>query len=198
MKKICIGLFCAAFCLTVAFMLPNIGTTYTNVESGGCIADGCHSVDSQHEKHPGDCSVCHDGTPAAGNVAASTCAVAECHGDLCTISNVHDESANCLLCHAECAEGDDDDDDTGDDDDDTGDDDDDDDDTQPCPVANIYGEDSAEADALRDLRDNVLSKSAAGQKIIKIYYKMAPVISAAIDENPELKAMIKANIDAIL
>lgn len=203
MKKIIPGLFCIAFCLAVAFMMPNIGITNPNVDSTGCIADGCHSADTQHTGHAGqECGTCHaGGTGEAGDVAASSCAAAECHVGECEIVNAHDPARNatCLGCHPGCAAGDDDDDDTGDDDDDdTGDDDDDDDDTQPCPLAQIYGEDSAEAEALRDLRDDVLSKSPMGQAMINAYYKAAPAISAALDRNPALKAAIKANLDAIL
>ncbi len=126
MKKFIPLGFCALVCCAVAFMLPNIATTYTDVttsDTGGCIADGCHSATDLHAgSGHGDCTACHDGTPAAGNVAASTCAVAECHVGTCEIVVAHDPAreTSCLVCHPTCAAADDDD-DTGDDDDDSAD-----------------------------------------------------------------------------
>ena len=40
---------------------------------------------------------------------------------------------------------------------------------QPCPIEQIYGEDSKEVKILIYIRDNMLSQSSEGQDIIKLY-----------------------------
>jgi hypothetical protein len=70
--------------------------------------------------------------------------------------------------------------------------------TGPCPSEAIYGEYSEEAELLRDYRDNVLSKTQEGQKLIELYYKMSPGIVAAMEKNEKFREIVKKRIDAIL
>lgn len=72
--------------------------------------------------------------------------------------------------------------------------------TEPggCSAEQIYGEHSEEAELLRNFRDNVLSKSSAGQELIKLYYKWSPVIVVAIENDEEFKEEAKEMIDGIL
>ena len=62
----------------------------------------------------------------------------------------------------------------------------------------IYGEGSDEVAVMRYLRDNVLSKSEAGQEIIKLYYMLNPVIAKAIQSDDEVKEELKEMVDGIL
>ena len=81
------------------------------VDETNCLASGCHVVGSLgaadgslHGEHS-DCAACHDGTPAAGNVFASSCVV--CHpvgnAGACPLVNAHEAAgADCLSCHSTC------------------------------------------------------------------------------------------------
>jgi hypothetical protein len=193
MKKIFPVMLCISFCLAVAFVLPNAGKTNEYV-SGPC--ETCHSSDNQHERHPDlygqqNCTPCHvDGTFVDESVPSSSCIVSACHDTTtCELAVDHDgysdPSCTSSACHIECKE-----------------------DgettttttaaTGPCPAEAIYGEYSEEAELLRDYRDNVLSKTQEGQKLIELYYKMSPGIVAAMEKNEKFREIVKKRIDAIL
>jgi hypothetical protein len=60
------------------------------------------------------------------------------------------------------------------------------------------GEDAEEAELLRHFRDNTLSKTAEGQKLIKLYYQWSPVIVKAMENDEEFKEEVKDMIDEVL
>ena len=67
-----------------------------------------------------------------------------------------------------------------------------------CLLEEIYGEHSEETELLRYFRDNALSKTPAGQELIRLYYQWSPLIVKAIEEDEEFKVEMKETIDAIL
>ena len=67
-----------------------------------------------------------------------------------------------------------------------------------CAAETIYGENSEQTELLREYRDNVLSKTSEGQKIIKTYYKYSPTVTKLLEQHPELKNRAKAYIDSML
>jgi len=67
-----------------------------------------------------------------------------------------------------------------------------------CPSSLIYGEYSKETELLRSLRDNVLSKTNEGQKVIKLYYLWSPVIVRAMKQDEDFKDDIKELVDGFL
>jgi rhodanese-related sulfurtransferase len=67
-----------------------------------------------------------------------------------------------------------------------------------CPAEMIYGEKSEEAMLLREFRDKVLNKTADGQRIIKLYYAMSPVVVKIINKDETLKGRLKTAIDEFL
>jgi len=71
-------------------------------------------------------------------------------------------------------------------------------DVEVCPVGELYGENSAQAELLRYVRDNVLSKTPEGQEIIRLYYQLSPAIVSAMEEDEALKEEVKGMIDGIL
>jgi hypothetical protein len=114
------GATAIVFCLAAAigFLCPQWCWSNPKVDSTGCLE--CHEVGqfgaqdgSLHGSHS-NCADCHDGSPAAGNVAASACLA--CHpssgADLCDLANLHEESvsynppgASCYTCHSGCQGG---------------------------------------------------------------------------------------------
>ena len=108
MKKVLPVILCIALCLTVAFVIPKIGTSNPNVDDTGCTV--CHDAafpsGDLHSTHSTfDCSICHVVT--GDSPAASACV--ECHpvGDpgTCNLVNFHDPGvADCLMCHPDCEE----------------------------------------------------------------------------------------------
>jgi len=69
---------------------------------------------------------------------------------------------------------------------------------RPCPAEEIYGEHSAQTELLRILRDKTLSKTKAGQEIIRLYYELAPAIAKGMKEDKGFKEEVKQIIDSIL
>jgi len=69
-----------------------------------------------------------------------------------------------------------------------------------CPAAVALREEgrTAELNALRRFRDEVLSKSLAGQEIIKLYYAWGPMIVNAMDEDEAFKNEIKAALEEVI
>ena len=67
-----------------------------------------------------------------------------------------------------------------------------------CPSEMIYGEYSKETELLRYVRDNVLSKTPEGREIVRLYYKLSPVIVKVMREDEEFKEEVKAVVDGIL
>ena len=68
----------------------------------------------------------------------------------------------------------------------------------PCPMSLIYGEQSTETALLRSIRDNVLSKSPAGQELIKLYYQWSPIIVRAMEADEEFKQEVTDIVDEVL
>jgi len=200
MRKVGIGLFCVALCLTIAFVFPQVGTSGEMVNSESCLV--CHNFavgagDHTKTGHTIDCGSCHEGgIPTVGNVASSKCIFCHPIGDTgeCELVNQHDPDmgGTCLTmgCHDMCAAGEttttttmsEASTSTG----------------NPCLSKEIYGEGSEEVALLRYIRDNVLNKTAEGQELIKLYYLWSPVITMAVQNDDELRAEMKELIDGIL
>ena len=67
-----------------------------------------------------------------------------------------------------------------------------------CPTEKLYGEHSEEAQLLRYLRDNVLSKTLEGREITRLYYQLSPVIIKAMEEDEDFKEDVKELLNGIL
>jgi len=67
-----------------------------------------------------------------------------------------------------------------------------------CPSKKLYGGQSEETELLREFRDSVLSKTAEGQEIIKLYYLWSPAILAAMERDEAFRNWVKETIDSIL
>ena len=68
----------------------------------------------------------------------------------------------------------------------------------PCCIEEIYGEHSETTEYLRDVRDNLLSKSQEGRELIKLYYQWSPAIVRGIQADEDFKEGIKEMVDEIL
>jgi M6 family metalloprotease-like protein len=66
-----------------------------------------------------------------------------------------------------------------------------------CPSENILGADNPYLENLRFFRDNTLALSAAGRRIIQIYYNNAESINAALERSPALKTFTKNMLEVI-
>jgi cell wall-associated protease len=67
-----------------------------------------------------------------------------------------------------------------------------------CPIASGLGEDYETIEHLRYFRDAVLGKTAEGREIIKLYYQWGPIVSKTMEEDEELKIMVREMIYDIL
>ena len=67
-----------------------------------------------------------------------------------------------------------------------------------CRSEQLYGEHSEETEALRYIRDNVLSQSPEGQEIIRLYYEWNPAIVQAMEDDEEFKQDVKEMVDGVL
>jgi hypothetical protein len=68
----------------------------------------------------------------------------------------------------------------------------------PCTAESIYGENAEQTELLRKYRDSILSKTTAGQELIKTYYKFSPTVTKLLERSPVLKNRAKAFIDDML
>jgi hypothetical protein len=147
----------------------------------------CHDVSFSdgglHGIHmDNDCTSCHEivgDTPFASNCVA-------CHPvsdpGKCTLVLYHEESMDydpsglsCRDCHVECSGN-----------------------TSLCSVLSIYGENSEEADLLRNIRDNVLSQTQEGKELIRLYYQWSPVVVTVMEEDKEFRDDVKEVVDGIV
>jgi rhodanese-related sulfurtransferase len=64
-----------------------------------------------------------------------------------------------------------------------------------CPAEMIYGEKSEETMLLREFRDKVLNKTADGQRIIKLYYTVSPVLLNMMNQDKTIEYRMKQAID---
>jgi hypothetical protein len=67
-----------------------------------------------------------------------------------------------------------------------------------CPALALYGNSSREIELLRNFRDEVLSKTAEGQGLIRLYYMWSPVIVKEMAEDEVFKKKVKEMIDGIV
>ncbi len=70
--------------------------------------------------------------------------------------------------------------------------------TAICSAELIYGGNSEEVALLRYIRDNVLSQTAEGREIIKLYYQWSSVVVKAMEEDKVFEAEVRAMIDGAL
>ena len=72
--------------------------------------------------------------------------------------------------------------------------------TEPaiCPASSGLGEDYEAIERLRYFRDEVLEATAEGREIIKLYYEWGPVVSKAMEDDEELKIMVRQMLYDIL
>ena len=198
MKKDFTVIFCIWLCLVIILLFPRLSASYPMVDESGCRA--CHdlgefAIEGLHGTHT-ECFACHDGPVQLGNVNSSACLA--CHprsegdGETCDLVVFHQGNLNyepagasCLDmgCHnVDCSDvtittstSD-----------------------TTCPSIEIYGEDSQEVTLLRALRDNLLSQTAEGQELIKLYYQWSPVIVRTMETDEAFKEEIKNMIDKLL
>lgn len=207
MRKIGIGVFCIALCVSVALMLPHLGISNESVSDAVCLTSGCHDVgtagvvgDTVHGNHLSqtDCFICHDGTTEKGSVPSSNCL--SCHPEddsaTCDLVDSHVASSDydpagvgissCLTvgCHQTGCGGGQTTTTTPS--------------TTNCPTEEIYGKDSVEVVILRSIRDNVLSKTPEGREVIKLYYLWSPIVTVAIKNDHSLRKGVKEMVDEIL
>jgi hypothetical protein len=66
-----------------------------------------------------------------------------------------------------------------------------------CPAQYALGDDNPDIDTLRQFRDSTLAQSAAGRRIIRIYYDNAGSINEAFERSPALRAAAKSMLEII-
>ncbi len=67
-----------------------------------------------------------------------------------------------------------------------------------CPILCGLGEGSDEAVLLRTFRDEVLSRTAEGREIIRLYYQWGPLVARAMEADEEFKEEVTEIIQEIL
>jgi len=65
-----------------------------------------------------------------------------------------------------------------------------------CPASSALGEDNPDVEKLRALRDGPLAQSAAGRRIIQMYYDNAEGINKALERSPALRAVTRTFFEA--
>jgi hypothetical protein len=70
--------------------------------------------------------------------------------------------------------------------------------TRLCPLTYIWSHEDPRLDTIRQFRDEVLTKSPVGMKLIELYYRNYEIINEILEQNPEIKESAKNILDAIL
>ena len=68
--------------------------------------------------------------------------------------------------------------------------------TVTCPAEYVLGQDHPDLQQLRALRDDVLSRSVVGRRIIQMYYNNSDSINAAIQRSPALRMAARSFFEA--
>lgn len=67
-----------------------------------------------------------------------------------------------------------------------------------CPLASVLVDDAQSLQLLRQIRDEKLAKSSAGQALIALYYQAAPPLARFIENNPAVKVLLGKTVKAVL
>lgn len=63
-----------------------------------------------------------------------------------------------------------------------------------CPAIQVFGKDSSEVASLRRFRDKVLMKSTSGQSLTRLYYRVAPGLTRAVDASPGFRMLFRMGV----
>ncbi len=66
-----------------------------------------------------------------------------------------------------------------------------------CPVTEIYGTNSEEANLLRIFRDTILNNDITGKELVKLYYAYAPLVTQIIKNDKEVRETVKETISSV-
>ena len=69
---------------------------------------------------------------------------------------------------------------------------------KPCPVEQLYGQDSEQAKLLRKFRDRILNTTGGGQVLTSLYYEWSPAIGHLMKKDETVKAAIRELIEECL
>lgn len=69
---------------------------------------------------------------------------------------------------------------------------------EPCVIDELYGKYSKKAELLRSYRDNTLNKTVIGQKVIRLYYILSPMILKCMECSEAVKDGLQATIDKVI
>ena len=67
-----------------------------------------------------------------------------------------------------------------------------------CLIEQLYGEQSQEAELLRQVRDNLLITSPEGKELIRLYYQWSLMLAGALEEDETFREDVQTIIDDIL
>lgn len=67
-----------------------------------------------------------------------------------------------------------------------------------CLIEQLYGEQSQEAELFRQVRDNLLTTTPEGQKLIRLYYQWSFILAGTLKEDQSFREDVKAIIDDII
>jgi len=70
--------------------------------------------------------------------------------------------------------------------------------TKKCLAKKIYGDDSKEAELMRQIRDNVLSRTLEGREIIKLYYEWSPAVVKMMEDDEEFNEYLEEVFNEVL
>jgi hypothetical protein len=130
-----------------------------------------------HKKHmfPFLCFTCHD-RPEGEDLRTASCA--KCHLELpCTHDSNPATEGTCYTCHPNCET-------TGG--------------TDICPATAILGQEDPRLLTLRQFRDEILSRNAAGKAMIRIYNVLGGTLTRVCESHPIVKKYAKSVLETLI
>ncbi len=68
---------------------------------------------------------------------------------------------------------------------------------RPCVFNSLYGKGSEKTNQIRQYRNEMLAGTPEGREIIELYNRLSPAVVTAMERDPELEGVIRANIDQV-
>lgn len=180
MKKI-LSAGCIALFSILIFIPAAHAYKYIDSNSGSNCQD-CHTDwagytawHSSHESEVGlNCVTCHS-SGTNDQITVSSCSTSSCHTDETWQGNPDYHSVigelDCMSCHEDM--------------------------NNDCPLERSLNSENKIA-VLKQFRDQVLARNAAGRAVIDLYYTAAPAITRALDSSPALKQVTASLVDLVM
>lgn len=66
-----------------------------------------------------------------------------------------------------------------------------------CIVVTLHGDESREAEVLREFRDRYLEKLPMGDRLVELYYRASPAVCSVLERNSRLETVTSSFVSSL-